>query len=330
MKRTILCGFGFMGQTHAANILKNPDLELVAIVNAIPKDKVKPVAGNIATGRFDWRLLDTIPFFPTLGAALAGCSADAVVIATPTDFHVPMSLEAIEAGKHVFVEKPLCFTQEESDKLIAALEGKDLIFQVGHCVRFIQEYCLLAGLWRSGKYGKLRHLTLCRKTGIPAWGAWGDQKPEISSAAGPLFDLNIHDVDFALSLFGEPEKISAEKVAGTDMLFQAELGYKDGVAVCIDGGFFPRPETPFRAAFTAIFEEAVLEFDTRTGLQLTTGGKSEAVTFENAADCYYDEMAEFSGAMENKNTVQCKAADAAAAVDMCRKLAAHLSGRSME
>lgn len=330
MKKIIICGFGFMGQNHAGNILKHPSLELAAVVNAIPKSETKPVAGNLATATFDWSLLDSVPFFSTLTEALAEVEADAVLIATPTDFHVPISLEAIAAGKHVFVEKPLCFTKEESDKLIAALEGKDLVYQVGHCVRFIQAYCLLADLFRSGKYGKLRHLTLCRQTGIPAWGAWGEQKPEISSAAGPLFDLNIHDVDFALSLFGEPEKISAGKIAGTDMLFQAELGFKDGVSVTIDGGFFPLPQTPFRSTFTAIFDEAVLEFDTRTGLQLTADGKTEPVTFENAADCYYDELAEFAGAMENQNSVQCKAADAAAAVEVCRQLAAHLSGRSME
>lgn len=325
MKRIILCGFGFMGQTHAANILKHPELELAAVVNAIPKEDIKPVSGNIATGAFDMSLLKDIPFFSNLKEALEKCSCDAVLIATPTDFHVPMSLEAIAANKHVFVEKPLCFTKEESDKLLASLDGKNLIFQVGHCVRFIREYAFIAELMESGKYGKLRHLTLCRKTGIPAWGAWSEQKPDISSAAGPLYDLNIHDVDFALSILGKPVKLAASKISGTDMLFQAEILFENGVSVNVDGGFFPRPETPFRASFVAIFDEAVLEFDTRTGLQLSQGGASSKLELDGI-DCYYGELAGFADAMAGRADVKCKAAEAAAAVDTCRELASYLNG----
>jgi predicted dehydrogenase len=328
MKKIILCGFGFMGQTHAANILAHPELELAAVVTIIPKDQIKPVSGNIATGALDFAQLKDIPFFFTLEEALAGCQSDAVLIATPTDFHVPMALEAIAAGKHVFVEKPLCFTEEESDKLLAALEGKDLIFQVGHCVRFFPEYTYVAELVKNGKYGKLRHFTLCRQTGIPAWGAWNEQKPHISSAAGPLYDLNIHDIDFALSLLGKPEKLAASRVAGTDMLFKAELLFSDSTPVTIDGGFFPLPETPFRAGYTAIFDEAVLEFDCRTGVQLTQGGKSEKVEITGPSG-YVSELAAFSDAMEGKPYLKCTAAEAASAVDVCRKLAAHLMGNNM-
>ena len=327
MKKIILCGFGFMGQTHAANILAHPELELAAVVSIVPKDEIKPVSGNIATGALDFALLKDVPFFFTLSEALAGCQSDAVLIATPTDFHVPMALEAISSGKHVFVEKPVCFRKEESDKLLAALEGKELIFQVGHCVRFFPEYAFAADLVKSGKYGKLRHLNLCRRAGIPAWGAWGEQKLDISSAAGPLYDLNIHDIDFALFLLGRPEKITASRISGTDMLFQAELTFAEGTPVTIDGGFFPLPQTPFRAGYTAIFDDAVLEFDCRTGIQLTQGGNSVKPEITGASG-YAAEIDAFSNAMAGLPYLKCTAKEAAAAVDVCRSIADHLTGTS--
>ena len=132
MKRVTVCGFGFMGQNHTANIFSHPDLELAAVVDSRSKDKIRSVKGNIAAAEFEWNRLDDIPFYTVLSEALEQCPADAVLIASPTAFHVPLALEAIKYGKHVFVEKPLCFTMEEAASVQSALAGKNLVFQVGH------------------------------------------------------------------------------------------------------------------------------------------------------------------------------------------------------
>ena len=83
-KKVLICGFGFMGQTHAANILKSDLMTLAGVVNPTVKEKIKPVSGNIDTAAFDWKLLDEVPFFTELSDALESCSFDAVVISSPT------------------------------------------------------------------------------------------------------------------------------------------------------------------------------------------------------------------------------------------------------
>ena len=70
MKRVIVCGFGFMGQNHTANVLRCKDLELAAVVDSTPKSEIKPVKGNVSTGAFDWNKLQDIQFYPSLSEAL--------------------------------------------------------------------------------------------------------------------------------------------------------------------------------------------------------------------------------------------------------------------
>ena len=62
-KKILICGFGFMGQTHCANILQNKNATIAGIVNTTGKDGVKPISGNIKTVSMDWSLLNNIPFF---------------------------------------------------------------------------------------------------------------------------------------------------------------------------------------------------------------------------------------------------------------------------
>lgn len=322
MKRVIVCGFGFMGQNHAANIFLHPDLELVAVVDSRPKMEIKPVKGNIATAEFDWKSLRDIPFFSTLAEALDQCHADAVLIASPTAFHVPLSLEAIAHGKHVFVEKPLCFSLEEAASVRASLAGKKLVFQVGHCVRFLREYQLLASVVREKRYGKLKSLRLNRMTGTPNWGVWKDLQISLVSTAGPLFDLNIHDIDFALSVTGEPDEMTVQTRPDSETMFQTVWKYPSGTAVQIEGGFIKPFTLPFRSGFTAVFDHAVMEYDSRFGskIMLSTETGFTEIDTKTEHSNYYDEIAEFASAMEIGSPVQCNVEEAIRTVRCCCRL----------
>ena len=322
MKRVIVCGFGFMGQNHAANIFLHPGLELAAVVDSRPKAEINPVKGNIATAEFDWNRLNDIPFFGTLSEALERCSADAVLIASPTAFHVPLSLEAISHGKHVFVEKPLCFTLEEAASVQAALTGKNLVFQVGHCVRFLREYKLLASAVQENQYGNLRSLKLSRMTGTPNWGVWKDLQISLISTAGPLFDLNIHDIDFALSITGEPDEMTVQTCSESETMFQTVWQYKNGTVVQIEGGFIKPPTVPFRSGFTAVFDYAVMEYDSRFGNKIMLSAETGVSEIDTAAEQsnYYDEIAEFASAMETGSPVQCNVEEVIRTVRCCCRL----------
>lgn len=322
MKRVIVCGFGFMGQNHAGNIFRCKDLELAAVVDSTPKSEIKPVKGNVATESFDWEKLKDIPFFPTLTEALAGCKADAVLIATPTRFHAALAMEAAAHGKHVFVEKPLCSNLEEAALLREALKGKDLVFQVGHCVRFKKEYRFLQECCQDKRFGELRNLKLFRVTGKPNWGVWKDLDVSLTSASGPLFDLNIHDIDYALSILGEPSEASIAPAEYSNAVFRTEWKYPNGSTMEIDGGF-PLPSTiPFRAGFTAVFEHAMLECDSRMGDKLTVSSEQECRTVDCKSErsIYMDEVAEFAASMIDGAPVRCGLEDGIKAVTWCYRL----------
>lgn len=307
MKRVIVCGFGFMGQNHAGNIFRCKDLELAAVVDSTPKSEIKPVKGNVATDAFDWEKLKDIPFFPSLSEALDRSDADAVLIATPTRFHVPLALEAVAHGKHVFVEKPLCFSLEDGETLKKAMAGKDLVFQVGHCVRFKNEYRILREACADKRCGKLKYLKLYRLTGTPNWGAWKNLDKSIPSASGPIFDLCIHDIDYALSLMGEPKSVSARKADYSDTVFTADWEYSGGCRVEIEGGFMLPSPLPFRTGFFAVFEHAAMEYDSRLGdkITLSTDQESKVVDSSMEETIYQAELAEFVSAITTGTPVQC-------------------------
>lgn len=324
MKKIILAGFGFMGQTHAANICSLPGVELAAIVDRVPKEQLRPVSGNITTERIEWSKIRDIPFFPTLEEALNCCEADALVIATPTRFHTESILTGICYGKHIFVEKPLCFSLEDAFEIRKRLDGTGLIFQVGHCVRFKKEYRYLASLINSGEYGKLRFLQLYRYTGAPAWGDW--KNPDMKDVAGSaLFDLNIHDIDFMLSVSGEPEKISVNSAvrkrfgnAVTDSTWE----FADDHLGRIEGGFFPPSTLPFRSGYVAVFDNISLEFRSSAGAVVARHGseKNDILTFEQENNAYLEEMRAFADSMIHGAKVQCGIEEGIRALSWCHKM----------
>jgi len=326
MKRVIVCGFGFMGQNHAANILRCPDLELAAVVDPVPKSAVRPVRGNQNTSGPDPEKLRDIPFFTELSGALEKGDADAVLIATPVRFHARAALAAVTAGKHVFVEKPLCSSLEEGAELQAALRGKPLVFQVGHNVRFLKMYRMLGQFVREGAFGKLKALKLHRLTGTPDWGAWKELDVSLTSLSGPLFDLDIHDFDFALSLLGEPARTTAERISGTDALFRTVWSYPGECEVVIEGGFTRPSSLPFRCGFAAVFERAVLEYDSRLGEKILLSGEAgcSEIDCSSPDSSYYEELLAFSSAMHRGTPVPCGLAEGLTALEICFRLKALL------
>ena len=324
MKKIILAGFGFMGQTHAANICSLPGVELAAVVDRVPKEQLRPVSGNIRTERIEWSKIRDIPFFSTLEEALNCCEADALVIATPTRFHAESILTGIRYGKHIFVEKPLCFSLEDAFEIRKQLDGTGLIFQVGYCVRFMQEYRYLASLINSREYGKLRFLQLYRYTGTPAWGDWKNpDQQDVSRSA--LFDLNIHDIDFMLSVLGEPKKVtlnSAVQKRFGNAVTDSTWEFADEHLGRIEGGFFPPSTLPFCSGYLAVFDNISLEYRSAAGAVVARHGaeKNDILTFEQDNNAYREEMRAFADSMIHGAQVQCGIEEGLQTLIWCHKL----------
>jgi len=252
MKRVAVIGFGFMGITHALNILKNKDLKLVAVVDKDPsliEDRIKAREGNIATGNLNAGDLASVHIYTDLDKCLNSEDLDAVNICTHVNLHYPMAKKALLKDKHVFLEKPFCFDINEGEELISLAEKRKKILMVGHVVRFMPPYQKLKQWIDSKEFGKLKFLSLSRFTGLPAWGQWKEKSTSVVSG-GALFDLVLHDIDFANYILGSPSEINCSYLPGEFSkhdYVNAMWHYKNtNINVKIEGGLNFHSKFPLR------------------------------------------------------------------------------------
>ncbi len=312
-KRFLLAGFGFMGQVHAYNILLNPDIELCGIVDASnPAELLLKRSGNLNVERVTWNMIKDIPWYSDLQEALDVLRPDAVVVATPTRFHYEMCLAALSAGCHLFTEKPVCIEVSKCEELVRLADERNLVFMVGHCVRFSPYFLVLKEAFDSGKYGLLQYLHMTRYTGMPSWGSWSD--PAVASkSGGALYDLVIHDIDCARALAGTPDELHtapfvAEKYGR--MIVDTTWRYKSGLIVRIDGGFIRPSSVPFHCDYTAVFDEATIYTD-HASMRLCTKDGERPLEWEDKTPMHAAEMNAFAKYVhEGCMPFDCSGADA--------------------
>ena len=261
-KNIVVVGFGFMGMTHTLNILKNPNLNLTAIVDKNPENIRKNLgeqSGNFSTGNISAGQLSAINIYSDFADCLKIEKLDAVVIAVHTNLHYPMAKMALEAGVNVFLEKPFSLDVTEAENLMALANGKNLTLMIGHVVRFMPAYLTLKKWIDEKTYGNLEFLSLSRFSGLPVWGQWKEKQADFGSSGGALFDLVIHDIDYAQWICGMPDKIESTclpgKLSNYDYI-SAFWHYESGLVVKVEGGNTFHTPYPFQAAFTARFEKA--------------------------------------------------------------------------
>lgn len=135
---------------------------------------------------------------------LANPDIDAVSIIVPNKFHAPLSVEALNAGKHVFCEKPPALNAAEVQGMIDAADasGKRLMFNFNNRAR--PESYAMMGYINDGTVGQVNSAQAkwIRRTGIPGLGGWFTTKS--LSGGGPTIDL-LHMLDLALYFMGYPE-----------------------------------------------------------------------------------------------------------------------------
>lgn len=129
---------------------------------------------------------------------------DAVSVIVPNKFHAPLAIQALEAGKHVFCEKPPAMNAGEVEAMIAAAEksGKRLMFDFNNRAR--PDTMAIKGYIDDGLVGPINSAQAkwIRRTGIPGFGGWFTNRQ--MSGGGPLIDL-LHMIDLALHYMGYPE-----------------------------------------------------------------------------------------------------------------------------
>lgn len=263
MKKVVIVGFGFMGMTHARNVLKNENVRLAGIVDKNTFDiseKLKEQSGNFLVESVSADELEGIKLYNDFDQCLQDVIPDICIIAVHTKLHYEFAKKALEHNAHVFVEKPFCLQIEQGQSLIELAASKQKLLMVGHVVRFMPAWLALKSMIESKQYGELEFLSLSRFSGIPSWGQWKDNLAHFGSTGGALFDLVIHDIDFAQWVCGIPDDIQATYLAGKLSNYDyvsAFWNYKDqNLKVKIEGGNTFHGQYPFQASFSARFENA--------------------------------------------------------------------------
>ncbi|MGO4129588.1 Gfo/Idh/MocA family oxidoreductase [Inquilinus sp. YAF38] len=153
---------------------------------------------------------DAPPGLPivTIDALLADPSVEAVVVATPSGSHHEVARRALEAGKHVVVDKPVTVTAAEADDLIALAAKRRRVLTVFHNRRWDGDFLALRALIAEGRLGRVlsfeSNYDRFRPTVRARW------REQAVPGSGLHYDLGSHLIDQALVLFGRPDFVRAE------------------------------------------------------------------------------------------------------------------------
>ncbi|MDQ1914189.1 Gfo/Idh/MocA family oxidoreductase [Paenibacillus sp. GD4] len=185
-------GAGSISEMHLRSYHNNPQVELYAICD-LNEERARTKAEKYGIPRIytDYREL------------LADSEIDAVSICTWNNSHAPISIAALEAGKHVLVEKPLCKTVDEALRVEAAVRNSGKTLQVGFVRRYASNTGIVKSFLDNGELGDIYYAkaSCIRRLGNP--GGWFSDIER--SGGGPLIDLGVHVIDLCWYLMGRPK-----------------------------------------------------------------------------------------------------------------------------
>jgi myo-inositol 2-dehydrogenase / D-chiro-inositol 1-dehydrogenase len=184
-------GAGRIGKIHAENLaMRTPGAAVAAIADPrLEAAQEAAAALNIPTATADYKQV------------LADPSIQAVAICSSTDTHAQMIIEAAEAGKHIFCEKPIAYDLAKIDKALAAADKAGVKLQIGFNRRFDPNFRKVREVLASGGIGQPHILRITSRDPAPP------PIEYVKVSGGIFFDMTIHDFDMARFLLGEVEEV---------------------------------------------------------------------------------------------------------------------------
>src|SRR4051795_11504815 len=203
MVRIGIVGIGFMGMIHYLAARRVEGAQVVALCSRDPAklagDWTK-IQGNFGP-RGTQMDLSGQTGYADVGELLADPRVDLVDLCVPNDEHARLAIRALEAGKHVLVEKPIALTTADADAMVAAAAANGRLLMVAHVLPFFPEFAFAAQAIASGRYGALRAAHLKRVIAKPDWSRG---IADADRSGGPAIDLHIHDTHYLSLVCGVP------------------------------------------------------------------------------------------------------------------------------
>ena len=303
MKQVLVVGCGSIGRRHARLLSGREDVAL-ELCEMHPESLARTLeeVGPVPACDSYERALERGP--------------DAVVIATPTEWHAEQALAALAAGAHVLCEKPMSDTVENSQRMLQAAARSDRVFSVGFCLHFHPAMQRIRELIRVGKVGEVQHVHWHVGSYLTLMNSVSRHQARQEGAL--LLDY-AHQPDLLHWWLGEmPGAVYAAGHQGGDLPLSSNpnvaaitLEYGRGLLATINLNFVQHPDRSF-CEITG--DQGWIAFDLKSN-QLRLGQRAdESETLEDFAmerdDMYVDEHQAFFDAVEGKRPPESPAEEA--------------------
>ena len=175
--------------------------------------------------------------------------------------HEEATIAALNAGKHVLVEKPIALSTKAAKAMQKAADKRGKLMLTAHVLPFFAEFNFALVAARSGKYGKLLGGHFKRLISNPTW---LKDFYDLEKVGGPLLDLHIHDAHFIRLMFGMPSSVSSVGRMNGDCVeyCTTQFGFAEqDYVVTATSGVLHQATRSFTHAFEIHFEDATLLMD---------------------------------------------------------------------
>ncbi|PXW80277.1 putative dehydrogenase [Ruegeria sp. P4] len=236
MTRVLIAGLGNMGLSHALAHHEEDGPEIVGLVNR--------------SGQVDHPDLQGYPVFTDFHAALEDTKPDLVVVATYSDSHADYAVAAMEAGAHVFVEKPLATTVKDARRVVATAEATGRKLVVGYILRHHPSWVRLIEESRALGGPYVFRMNLNQQSKGTEW----DTHKALMQTTAPIVDCGVHYVDVWCQITdAKPVQVNAMGLRLSDEIApdmynygQFQVTFEDGSVGWYEAGWGPMmSETAF-------------------------------------------------------------------------------------
>lgn len=198
-------GSGGIAGTHIGYLKAIPGVEIVALCD---------VSREAIEKRIKEHNLQGVKVFTDYKPMLRMKDLDAVSVCTPNYLHYKPTVDALRAGKHVMVEKPMAMNAREAQAMCDAAKRAKKVLTIGFQQRFRPDAQFIRRAIAEGQLGDILYCRAqaLRRRGIPSWGVFGRKDLQ---GGGPLIDIGVHIIELTHFLIGKPKPIAASAFTAT-------------------------------------------------------------------------------------------------------------------
>ncbi len=294
--RVAVIGAGFWGKNQARVLSQLEQTELVCVCD-LDETRAKAVSAEFH-----------VPYFTNKADVFARNDIDAVTICTPTITHKDVATQALRAGKHALVEKPMTNTAAEARELVALAKERGLRLMPGHIERFNPAVDYLRSLLDEKKLGRVT-LFLARRVG-----RW----PERIGDVGVVRDTAIHDIDLARYIFRDEAQSVHAKTGSMrhtkEDYAEIMLEFKKGGTAFIDANWLTPRKT---RTLIVTGSEATVQLDYISQEIVIEDSKQSTKPNLEKQEPLRLELAHFADSTLNGKPFRVNAEDGLRAVEIC-------------